>query len=162
MNGSNNFLVVLPDDGFRCVLSTEDFERARGAAPRLGGIVAIVPISWALGSLASFVKLHGNRTALALLRSEWRQARLETSPRCDFCTRILTVTTATIDHAVPVSQGGVDAPENWLLACRRCNQAKGEDTVDQYRERLLSGVLFNGTEAETAMTVGLARRTVPV
>jgi HNH endonuclease len=162
MNGSNIFLVVLPEDDFRCVLSTGDLEKARGAAPRLGGLVAIVPVSWALGALASFAKLHGERSAGALIRSEWRQSRLEINPRCDYCTRILTVAAATIDHAVPISRGGIDAPENWLLACRRCNQAKGEDTIDEYRGRLLSGILFNTTEVETAMTVGLARRTVPV
>jgi 5-methylcytosine-specific restriction endonuclease McrA len=33
---------------------------------------------------------------------------------------------ATCDHVVPMSRGGVDHPSNWQLACRRCNRAKGD------------------------------------
>jgi 5-methylcytosine-specific restriction endonuclease McrA len=32
---------------------------------------------------------------------------------------------ATIEHIVPRSQGGTDAPENLAMACARCNHEKG-------------------------------------
>jgi 5-methylcytosine-specific restriction endonuclease McrA len=33
---------------------------------------------------------------------------------------------ATVDHVIPVSKGGRDAPDNWQLACMPCNQAKAD------------------------------------
>lgn len=32
---------------------------------------------------------------------------------------------ATIDHVLPMSKGGRDTPDNYQLACLRCNLAKG-------------------------------------
>lgn len=34
-------------------------------------------------------------------------------------------TYATIDHVLPLSRGGQDVPNNWQLACKSCNNAKG-------------------------------------
>jgi hypothetical protein len=31
----------------------------------------------------------------------------------------------TIDHIIPTSKGGADAPANWQLLCRECNSRKG-------------------------------------
>lgn len=36
----------------------------------------------------------------------------------------------TIDHVVPISQGGTDDIENLQLLCRSCNSRKGTDTTD--------------------------------
>lgn len=32
---------------------------------------------------------------------------------------------ATIDHVIPISRGGTHAQDNLRLACRKCNEAKG-------------------------------------
>lgn len=29
-----------------------------------------------------------------------------------------------VDHIIPLAKGGVDAPDNWALACRACNLYK--------------------------------------
>lgn len=36
-----------------------------------------------------------------------------------------------VDHVIPRIQGGSDAPENLVLACRRCNARKGGRTPEQ-------------------------------
>lgn len=53
--------------------------------------------------------------------------------RCAYCGRgMMPVGTAsgawseaTIDHVVPLSRGGLDSAENVVMACLRCNVAKG-------------------------------------
>jgi hypothetical protein len=40
---------------------------------------------------------------------------------------------ATKDHMVPISRGGVDHIANIAPACLRCNQLKGNKTVDEFR-----------------------------
>lgn len=42
---------------------------------------------------------------------------------------------ATIEHIVPLSKGGANSRENRRLACRKCNQERGNDTT--YFERKL-------------------------
>jgi HNH endonuclease len=39
---------------------------------------------------------------------------------------------ATIDHKVPKSKNGSNAFENLLLACRRCNEAKGDQSYEEF------------------------------
>lgn len=45
--------------------------------------------------------------------------------RCVLCSEPVDPDEATIDHIVPKSRGGEDAPENWQLAHRWCNTSKG-------------------------------------
>lgn len=40
---------------------------------------------------------------------------------------------ATKDHMVPISRGGVNFIGNIVPACLRCNQLKGDKTVDEFR-----------------------------
>lgn len=40
-------------------------------------------------------------------------------------------TGGTYDHVIPVSQGGDEHPDNLVVACRRCNLAKGGRTPEQ-------------------------------
>lgn len=32
----------------------------------------------------------------------------------------------TVDHFQPISQGGLDEPENWVYCCHACNEFKGD------------------------------------
>lgn len=38
----------------------------------------------------------------------------------------------TIDHVVPISRGGLDAPDNVVPACKSCNSSKGAKTLDEW------------------------------
>ncbi len=52
------------------------------------------------------------------------------------------------DHVVPLSKGGITAPENVLACCARCNTSKGDRTL---REWIESGLAPPG--AVRVMTV---------
>jgi len=42
---------------------------------------------------------------------------------------------ATIDHKIPTSKGGANAPDNLLLACRECNEAKADRDYNDFVAR---------------------------
>ena len=41
---------------------------------------------------------------------------------------------ATVDHIVPLVLGGANDRSNLALACRECNDDKGDLTADEYRD----------------------------
>lgn len=53
---------------------------------------------------------------------------------CCFCRRLLTPTTATLEHVVPLSRGGGWALDNLRLSCEPCNTQRGNDDFDLYRQ----------------------------
>jgi hypothetical protein len=44
---------------------------------------------------------------------------------CYWCGCELTLDTSTLDHIVPLARGGLDAPNNRVLACEPCNLTRG-------------------------------------
>lgn len=58
--------------------------------------------------------------------------------RCYYCGLDLRApeVEATLDHRLPRSRGGTDQSSNLVPACRECNEAKGNATVEEYRERV--------------------------
>lgn len=53
---------------------------------------------------------------------------LQECPKCLYCGCWLDEGTATIDHLHPLSKGGTSHIKNLVLACKKCNQAKGNHT----------------------------------
>ncbi len=45
--------------------------------------------------------------------------------RCWWCRREQSLEDLTLDHLIPKSKGGSNSSENLRLACRSCNQARG-------------------------------------
>lgn len=41
----------------------------------------------------------------------------------------------TVDHIVPISQGGTDAMDNLVICCHKCNSGKCNMTHDEYMTR---------------------------
>jgi hypothetical protein len=41
------------------------------------------------------------------------------------------------DHQLPSSRGGCNEPENLVPACKECNGAKCDKTVEEYRQHIL-------------------------
>ena len=39
---------------------------------------------------------------------------------------------ATVEHIVPKARGGADNPENYALACYKCNNDRGDKPLEQY------------------------------
>lgn len=55
--------------------------------------------------------------------------------QCFYCTRPFVDEAAklrTLDHLLPVSRGGTHWFENLVLCCRKCNNAKGSLTYEEY------------------------------
>jgi len=77
-----------------------------------------------------------------LLRRQFKVERLAVDPRCDYCGKPLTLVTATVDHVVPVVNGGTEARENFRLACQRCNNDKDSQSLNEYFERLTNARAF--------------------
>lgn len=49
----------------------------------------------------------------------------KTQKRCHWCRIKLTAETATVDHVIPISRGGLNNDNNRVLACQPCNSARG-------------------------------------
>jgi 5-methylcytosine-specific restriction endonuclease McrA len=62
--------------------------------------------------------------ARALRASRWWQ-NLIANAACYYCGTPLTQQAATMDHVVPVAQGGRSVRGNVVPACKACNTAKG-------------------------------------
>lgn len=56
--------------------------------------------------------------------------------RCAYCGKLISISDATIDHILPLSQGGQSSWENLVNCCNSCNQRKGNRTPSQARMRL--------------------------
>ena len=55
-----------------------------------------------------------------------RATMRDCSRRCVYCATLLTQETATLDHVQPLSRRGTHDPGNLVIACRECNQLKGD------------------------------------
>ena len=84
--------------------------------------------------------------------------------RCWYCGRVLyeycedgnLCGMGTVDHVIPLRQGGPNIPDNLVWACQSCNSQKGGRTPEQYRWWLYStgrrsGLSFYGEEHPSAL-----------
>ena len=56
--------------------------------------------------------------------------------RCQLCGRKIEFEYATLDHVIPLSQGGIDSLDNIQLACESCNRQKASYLPDQFIDRI--------------------------
>ena len=66
----------------------------------------------------------------ALTLEQWNNTVEYFDHRCAYCGRRLEK--LTIDHIVPISQGGQNAQENVVPACQRCNGSKNDSSLLVY------------------------------
>jgi hypothetical protein len=64
----------------------------------------------------------------ARVRGTFRQALKSLSLKCHYCCELAT----TNDHAIPISRGGQNIPENWRASCLSCNETKGSLTEREF------------------------------
>ena len=64
---------------------------------------------------------------------------------CEYChiSESLQYVTFTMDHAIPISQGGDDTLENLALSCFSCNRRKSNKTTGFDPETIETVALFN-------------------
>jgi len=78
----------------------------------------------------------------ARLRDLWKRSR----GRCRYCGIDTDLggqggAAATVDHVVALSRGGTNARHNRVLACKRCNNAKGALSVEEFQALIDAGRL---------------------
>lgn len=56
---------------------------------------------------------------------------------CSYCGKPVPYHTATVDHVVPLCQGGGSTWDNLVCCCTSCNQRKGSRTPEQAHMKLL-------------------------
>jgi 5-methylcytosine-specific restriction endonuclease McrA len=54
------------------------------------------------------------------------------SVECHYCGTRVGLDNSTFDHVVPLAKGGADDLSNGVLACRRCNAAKGRKSYHEF------------------------------
>lgn len=68
-----------------------------------------------------------------LLATEWAQRRREVLERDDHVCIYCGLEARSIDHVIPICQGGTDDAENLVASCRSCNAEKNGRTPDQWK-----------------------------
>jgi 5-methylcytosine-specific restriction endonuclease McrA len=81
---------------------------------------------------------HRRRARLKDARSpgvtteQWRAICDAHGFRCAYCS---VEDKLTVDHVVPISRGGLDAPDNVVPACKSCNSSKGAKLLTEWRRQ---------------------------
>ncbi len=57
--------------------------------------------------------------------------------QCAYCGKSINIADATIDHVLPLSQGGSSSWDNLVNCCKVCNQRKGNRTPEEAHIKLL-------------------------
>lgn len=70
------------------------------------------------------------------LRAARRRVLRRSSARCHYCRDLMPARKATLDHAIPRSQGGTYAPENLRPCCPDCNRKKGSRTAVEFFDEI--------------------------
>jgi 5-methylcytosine-specific restriction protein A len=62
--------------------------------------------------------------AKTLRNSSWWQNKIANGCQCYYCGNDLTAKSATMDHLLPISQGGKSTKNNVVPCCKSCNSQK--------------------------------------
>lgn len=79
-----------------------------------------------------------------------RQIKARDGERCVYCARTKEESGAylQLDHLIPRSAGGQDTAENLVVACRRCNSARQDMTLQAWamHARLTLNLIFSAKD----------------
>jgi 5-methylcytosine-specific restriction endonuclease McrA len=53
--------------------------------------------------------------------------------KCWYCGNSLTIDTLTVDHVLPVAEGGSNDPQNLVPSCKSCNSKKKHKSMEEFR-----------------------------
>ena len=65
-------------------------------------------------------------------RQKVRKQLWEESSKCFYCKIDLLFKESTLDHKIPISKGGSEKIENFVLACRKCNKEKADIPFEEF------------------------------
>ena len=71
-----------------------------------------------------------------LSKQERQRIYAKTDGHCAYCGREITLQQMQVDHIVPLYNGGTDDMQNYLPACRSCNNYKHALTLEKFRAAL--------------------------
>lgn len=57
--------------------------------------------------------------------------------KCWWCGKLIDPDNYHVDHRIPLSRGGSNAPENLCISCPKCNLSKGDKLPHEWSDRLL-------------------------
>jgi len=66
---------------------------------------------------------------------ELKKQLLLKKPFCEWCNCKLEQETATLEHVIPLGRGGLDNPNNITLACKPCNDERGNNMPEMEEDR---------------------------
>ena len=119
--------------------------------------------AWRAGSKARAAKIGRPLPPESIPTINEVEAHLRCQPlECIYCRRQLAATKAgkpNMDHRLPIARGGGADVHNLVLACKRCNQIKGNCTEKEFRD-LLQLVSFwddKGKELFVRLQLGFFR-----
>lgn len=69
--------------------------------------------------------------ARALRQSRWWQTLIQHAA-CYYCNAVLAPRDVTMDHIVPISQGGMSTRGNIVASCKNCNTRKRDMTAVEW------------------------------
>ena len=69
--------------------------------------------------------------ARQLRKSEWWRRKLH-EPICYYCQEPQTRATVTMDHLVPIAEGGSSNKSNIVVACKTCNSRKKDQGLVEW------------------------------
>ena len=69
--------------------------------------------------------------ARVLRKSRWWQSQIANG-LCYYCSSAVKPADATMDHVVPIAQGGRSVRGNVVVACKPCNNAKRDRTAAEW------------------------------
>jgi 5-methylcytosine-specific restriction endonuclease McrA len=84
--------------------------------------------------LLNFVPLKNKKELVRFSRSN---VFLRDQYRCQYCNKKPNASLLTLDHVIPIVQGGEKSWKNIVTACKPCNQKKGGRTPQEAKMKLI-------------------------
>ena len=101
-------------------------------------VVALLLADWLIWVM--LITRSGERRIRPTKRVTWpkglkRELMRRQDNTCVYCSHRRIARSLDIDHMIPVVDGGSNDPSNLQVICRPCNQRKGDQTDEEFRER---------------------------
>lgn len=111
---------------------------------------------WKLESINQLLKIVRDGTIPKPKHTQGRPSRkmvkkhrtllYQIDQRCHWCrVHFKTEEDATLDHVIPLSVGGINCPDNYVLSCEQCNFARGNRAINP--DALVRHTIFAAIDA---------------